>query len=72
MESETEVAEILARAKIEEHKQSQARKRDDSIKQQIQNQADQVANMSPEQLRAQAQMMRSMDAASIRRMNPGD
>jgi len=70
VESETEVAEILARAKIEEHKQSHARKRDDSVKQQIQNQADQVANMSPEQLRAQAQMMRSMDAASIRRMNP--
>ena len=32
--------------------------------------ADQLANMSPEQLRQQARMMRSMDPASIRRMNP--
>eukprot|EP00957_Ditylum_brightwellii_P165118 12571704-Ditylum_brightwellii.AAC.1 len=34
------------------------------------SQAEQVANMDPEQMRRQAQMMRSMDPAMIRRMNP--
>ena len=42
----------------------------DQLKQQIQNQANQLKNISPDQLKQQAQMMRSMDPSMIRRMNP--
>lgn len=68
VESEEEVAEILALATVKEQKIST--KKDYDLKNKIQQEASQVANMSPEQIRSQAQMMRSMDSATIRRMNP--
>ncbi len=41
-----------------------------NLRQQMQNQAAQLNQLSPDQLRQQAQMMRSMDPNMIRRMNP--
>lgn len=42
----------------------------DQMKQQMQNQAAQLNNLSPDQLKMQAQMMRTMDPNVLRNMNP--
>jgi len=68
VESEEEVAEILALATAKEQKVNT--KKDYDLKNKMQQEANQVANMSPDQMRSQAQMMKSMDNATIRRMNP--
>ena len=68
VKSDEEVAEILALAIAKEKEVNT--KNDYDLKNKIQNQASQVESMSPEQLRSQAQMMRTMDSATIRRMNP--
>lgn len=68
VESEEEVAEILALATITEQKVNA--KKDYDLKNKMQQESGQIASMSPDAIRSQAQMMRSMDSATIRRMNP--
>eukprot|EP00555_Chaetoceros_dichaeta_P002451 CAMPEP_0198251356 /NCGR_PEP_ID=MMETSP1447-20131203/2208_1 /TAXON_ID=420782 /ORGANISM="Chaetoceros dichaeta, Strain CCMP1751" /LENGTH=492 /DNA_ID=CAMNT_0043936347 /DNA_START=32 /DNA_END=1510 /DNA_ORIENTATION=+ len=68
VESEEEVAEILALATVTEQKVNT--KKDYDLKNKMQQEYSQVASMSPDAIRSQAQMMKSMDSATIRRMNP--
>lgn len=79
VESEEEVAEILALATAKENEaeakngydQKEAKSRNDNdLRNHVQKQANQLGSMTPEQLRSQAQMMKTMDSATIRRMNP--
>lgn len=67
-ESEEEIAEILAKAN--EPSESNNNNQGTHMKQKMQSQASQLANMTPAQLRQQAQMMRSVPPDQIRRMNP--
>lgn len=45
-------------------------KKSGNLRQQMQNQASQLGNLSPAQMRQQAQMLRTMNPSMIRRMNP--
>ena len=65
IDSTEELPVVLAKAK------SQAKPKPSGVSAAAQAQAaQQLGNMSPEQLRQQARMMRSMDPATVRRMNP--
>ncbi len=75
--SPQEVASILAKPKPQSQSQLQSAATNQSdnapsanLRQQMQNQAAQLNQLSPAQLRQQAQMMRTMDPNVIRRMNP--
>ena len=68
--SNEEIAELLARANEPKQAQSASASTASSMSHMSAQAAEQLQNMSPEQLRQQAQMMRAMDPDSIRRMNP--
>ena len=61
-----EIAKLLAHAKAGTPTTATRTRATANVKQA----ADQLSNMSPDQLRQQARMMRSMDPDGVRRMNP--
>lgn len=70
--SSDELPEILAKAKsnARESVSSTTSTSYTASSAQAAQAADQLSNMSPDQLRQQARMMRTMDPATVRRMNP--